>query len=101
MATKTVGTQASTSLVAIQWQPGGLNTTDLATINADIHSVTAVSNYKRIRIENGILYLPSRPVGDTGIPLVAGDWICVDTSTGWPTVVPNAVMTASTAWTHS
>lgn len=101
MATKTVGTNASTNLTAIQWQPGGLNKTDAATINALIHSVTAVSNYKRARFENGILYLPSRTPAETFIPLEPGDWIAVDASTGWPIVIPNAVMTASTSWTHS
>lgn len=102
MATKTVGTSLTTSLVAIQWQPGGLNPTDLATINELIHGVTAVTSYKTsARVENGILYIPLRSFSSEYITLTPGDWIAVDASTGWPVVIPKAVMDASTAWTHS
>lgn len=102
MATKTVGTALTTSLTAIQWQPSGMNITDLATIQELIHSVSAVVSYKKsCRIENGILYIPGRNPADPAIPLMAGDWIAVDASTGWVIVIPAAVMTASTAFTHS
>ena len=102
MATKTVGTVLTTSLVAIQWQPAGLNKTDLATINEAIYNVTDPLKLKNsARIENGWLYLPGRNPREQGIPLAAGDWICVDTSTGWVIVIPNAVMAVSTAFTHN
>ncbi len=102
MATKTAGTATSSGLTAIQWQPAGMNTTDLATINELIHGVADVVNLKRSSwIENGLLFIPSRNPKSDGIPLVAGDWICVDSSTGWVIVIPAAVMTASTVFTHS
>ena len=101
MTAKTTGTKATTSLTAIQWQPAGLNTTDWANLQELIKSPTAnVPLADSCRIENGILYYPGA-YRNQGIPLVAGDWICVD-GAGWPVIVPNAVMTnASTGWTHS
>lgn len=102
MATKTIGTSLTTSLVAIQWQPGGLNANDLATINELIHNVSDGQIRKRsCYVENGLLFIPARSISDEWITLTAGDWVAVDSSTGWPIVIPSAVMAASTAWTHS
>lgn len=100
MATKTLGTKATTSLTAIQWQPGGLSAADLATINELIRTPgnnASVAN--SCRIENGVLYVPGR--FDAPIQLVAGDWIAVD-ALGWPIIIPALAMTpGNSSWTHS
>lgn len=101
MATKTAGSKTTTNLTAIQWQPGGLSPTDLATINELIKSNS--SNNPPVdscRIENGFLFFPSH-VTAAGYRLSPGDWIMVD-ALGWPYVVPASNMAnAGSSWTHS
>ena len=99
MATKTAGSKATTSLTALVWQPSGMNTTDLATLNADIlNQVVGSPQGKRAWIENGILFLPD---GRGQIQLTPGDYIAVD-ALGWPIVIPVGNMASvSSSWTHS
>ncbi len=102
MALKTAGTNATNTLKAIQWQPAGMNQTDLAAFLALIRSsVTgaygAAATYAQGFIENGRLFLPDGCTPQ-GIQLTAGDWLMVD-GAGNVIVVPAS--TFATSWTHS
>src|SRR5665213_2337591 len=103
MALKTAGTKLTTGLQAIQWQPSGMNQTDLAALIALMRApVTgeygAAAATSCGYIENGLLYAPSTTEYNQGIKLHPGDWIMVD-GAGWPIVVPSAVF--ATSWQHS
>lgn len=95
MSTKTLGTNATSTLTAIQWYPGA-TPADLAAINAliapDITGQAEVPGYFEAQ---GFLNLPG---GRGQISLVAGDWVGVD-GAGWPVVVSNNII--ATSWTHS
>ncbi len=104
MALKTAGTELDSSLSAIQWQPAGMNQTDLASLMALIRnpvvgaygSLTATG---KAYVENGIFYFPNGPL-ENQFQLTPGDWICVDANTGWPVVIPDVVF-AGTVWDHN
>lgn len=95
MATKTLGTNATTTLTAVQWQPGMLPA-DLAAINALIvPDITGKPDLNSYFTAEGQLFLP----GGRGIVnLQPGDWIGVD-GAGWPVVVSGNII--STSWTHT
>jgi hypothetical protein len=102
MSTKTLGTTAQTSLVALQFQPY-LAPADLATINADIYQDSNPANNTTPTAAptslstSGILTFPGR---DGYIQLLPGDYIAVDPTTGWPIVV-SANCAANGAIVHS
>lgn len=96
MALKTAGTNLTTSLSALQWQPGGLNTTDLAAIAALI--TDSIGGIQPGSIADGYLYMPTKRAPQ-GIRINPGDWILVD-SKGYPLIVPNANFVGG-SWAHS
>lgn len=95
MATKTLGTNATTTLTAVQWFPGMLPA-DLAAINALIIGTASgiTDNFSHFEAA-GHLNLPG---GRGRIDLKPGDWVGVD-GAGWPVVVSNSII--ATSWTHS
>jgi hypothetical protein len=101
MATKTFGTSANNSLTALQYSAGAdMLDADIATICANIKD-DVLSGHLVIPgswSRNGLLYIPNRGV----LKLQPGDWIAVDTNSGFPIVVPNSVVGAGgTPWAHS
>lgn len=109
MATKTLGTNAQTTLTALAFQRGGMAAADVATIAAAIlddggetADVTGPFGstgkvWPDAFSTNGILYVPNRGL----LKVMPGDWVGVD-ATGWPILVSfAAIASGSTSWTHS
>lgn len=107
MATKTLGTSATTSLTAVlfSYAPATLSDADLATVCQAIRSQDNVAHPRAQQIgvggfsREGILYLPDNR---GSIIVRPGDYIAVDTnsSSGWPIVIPANAITNG-PWTHS
>lgn len=100
MATKTAGTNANNSCIALQFLPGlgsGMSAADIATMNQAIVAINRTLGPVGGRFDSsGILILPdSRGT----IQMRPGDWLLID-NVGWPFVVP-AYSIANGAWTHS
>ena len=102
MATRTLGTNATTSLTAVLYLPGynsGIAAADMATINNAIKSQLNVANPQAggsYFTSEGVLYLPDQ---QGMIRVNPGDFVGVDSS-GWPIVVSkNAI--ANGPWTHT
>lgn len=113
MSTLTLGTNATTTLTAIQFLYG-MNNADFATIKAAIlndgsqtgGSANAAPSAKPIYpgafSSTGRLYIPNRGV----LSVLPGDYVAVDAN-GWPILLSaNAIAggsspSASTSWTHS
>lgn len=111
MATITLGSTTTTALTALAWQPGGLATADIATIQLAILSDGNVtvgsgqwsqSDYPLGYIypgaldnNRGILTIPNRGQ----LKLLPGDVIAVDRS-GWPILIGSYAL-ANGNWTHS
>jgi hypothetical protein len=97
MATKTLGTAATTSLVAVQWTQA-LADADIATMAQGIID----DKYGSSRIfpgaftRSGFLYVPNRG----SLMLTVGDWIAKDAATGWP-ILLSAAAAAGAQWVHS
>ena len=102
MATKTLGTNATTSLnPALKFLPGygsGMSPADIAAIaqaiKNDLNPAHPVVNQQPFS-SNGLLYVPNRCV----LTMLPGDWVGVD-SQGWPVLI-SANSIANAAWTHS
>jgi hypothetical protein len=126
MATRTMGTAGTTTLVAVPWPdlPAGQATaaSDFAAISALIlddtpllwplgnagtangqnaTQIAAAQNRNRFGApsitNNGILYIPNRGY----LQLYPGDWIGVD-GFGWPILVSGrSIQTSTASWAHS
>lgn len=123
MATRTLGTAATTTLTAVPWPDlvPGLTTqaSDLAAINALIKDdrpllwpvgnagtangqnatqIAAAHNLMPTALSReGLLYIPNRGV----LKVFPGDWIGVDTF-GWPVLISgNSLQTSTASWQHS
>lgn len=101
MATKTLGTNATTSLTAIPWTNGFAQSSpaDYATIDAAIKD-DLLNTHPSIGSpwglgDNGFLYIPNRGY----LRVLPGDYVAVDNQ-GWPLLV-SAYSIANGAWTHS
>lgn len=100
MATKTLGTNAATSLTALPFLAGygsGMSKADIATIALAIKDDqgNAHSIWPQAFSANGQLFIPNRGV----LKILPGDYVGVD-SAGWPILV-SAYAIANAAWTHS
>lgn len=104
MATKTLGTAANNTLVAVAFSqdPSVLLPADLATINGHIlddlttgNPVASVSGIGGL-VRQGKLYVPNRG----SLIIYPGDYIAYDTTTGWPILV-SALAAAGASWVHS
>lgn len=103
MATKTLGTSATTTLVAVSFShaPATLSDADLATINQDILDDLNVAHPQAQLIGTGgfvragLLYVPNRGV----LKVFDGDYVGVDPN-GWPILVSKNSI-AGSGWTHT
>ena len=103
MTTATLGTNATSSLVAFVQNSSTMTVADLATINSHILDDLVNGNpkwptaYNRSFGNDGVLYVPNR-----GLLLVRpGDYVAYDAS-GWPILVSkNAIAFGSTSWAHN
>jgi hypothetical protein len=102
MATKTMGTAATTTLTAVQWLGGGGNLlpADIATIQQSILDDQTNTNpiWPGAWDTTGMLFVPNRGV----LRMLPGDWIAVD-STGFPILLSSlaAGSGGSGNWRHS
>lgn len=101
MSTKTLGTNGTTTLVAVSFSsaPATLSNADMATIAQNIKwdgvNGNAVEPGAFTRM--GLLFIPRRGV----LKVLPGDYVAYD-STGWPILVSsNSIADGSTSWTHS
>lgn len=107
MATKTLGTNATTSLTALQFQPGGMAAADVATIaNAIMDDFATAGGQPSAPVgaglgskekiwpgafsSNGLLYIPNRGV----LQMRPGDWVAVDAE-GFPFLIPFSSLPAT------
>lgn len=99
MATRTLGTNAATSLTAILYANGGagLLPADIATINANIKNdgINGLPLVPTGFDTKGLLYIPRRGI----LQILPGDFVAVD-SQGWP-VLLSANSAANGPWTHT
>lgn len=96
MATLTLGTNATTTLTALQYTRN-MTAADVATLQQAIKDDQNVAHpiFPGAFIQAGQLFIPNRGV----LQLIPGDYVGVD-SRGWPIVV-SADAIASGPWTHS
>lgn len=104
MATLTMGTAATTTLVAVAFSkaPSTLSDADLATINNAILDDRNVAHPPAHLIgtggftRDGLLYVPDRGV----LRVKTGDYVAYDPATGFPILV-SAAAAAGASWSHS
>ncbi len=93
MALNTFGSNATSTLSAMQWKPIGssANIANIAAIAANIKDDLNPASpiWPGAFAQNGILYIPNRGV----LKLRPGDWVAYG-STGWPILVNAAGKTA-------
>ena len=96
MATKTLGTAATTTLTALQYQ-SGMTPADLATINAGIlNDQVGKPAYANCFTTYGTLYIPNRGV----LQLIPGDYVAFDPATGFPILI-SATAAAGASYVHT
>jgi len=99
MATRTLGTAATTTLTAVPWNAAQtvLLPADLANVQQHIlNDLQPLDKSTNTWVSyNGLLMIPRRGQ----IRLMPGDWIAYD-STGWPIVLSSAAA-ASASWVHT
>jgi hypothetical protein len=108
MATRTLGTNLTTSLTAIQWAPSGagLLAADIGVImngilddSSPAHQQARILGTGGMDPGTGMITLP----GARGtIYPKPGDFIAIDSVSGWPILVSaNALNIGGTLWTHT
>ena len=101
MATITLGTNATTTLVALSWNSSLVSSqpTDLATIVEGIKAQNAVGRIASGAFNGatGMLHFPGRR---GFVNLLPGDYIAYD-AVGWPVIVSAYSIANSGGWTHS
>jgi len=97
MATVTLGTNATTSLVALAWNRMSA-IADVAAIAVAIKDDQNVNHpiWPGAFAKNGRLYVPNRGF----LNMLPGDYVAVDATTGWP-ILLSARAIASGPYTHS
>lgn len=97
MALLTAGTNAATSLAALAVSRN-MAVADIAAFAADVKDDQNSSHpvWPGAWELNGVLYVPNRGYLKT----LPGDYVMVDTTTGWPILV-SARAIAAGPWTHS
>lgn len=112
MATATAGTTANNSLTALQ-APGSYTRQDgtvfsVTALDADIATITQLIKDDQNPAQpinlpmqgwsrQGQLYIPNRG----WLKVFPGDYVCVDTQTGWPILVSNRAISANPSWVHT
>ena len=99
MATRTLGTNATTTLTSVSWanSGAGILPADLATVAQGIKNdaVNGLPIFPGSFSANGLLIIPNRGV----LQVLPGDFVGVD-SQGWPILV-SANSIANGPWTHT
>lgn len=97
MATRTLGTNANSSLTAIKFDQGVVDA-DFATIALGIKNdvINGQPVFPGAFSRKGLLYFPNRGV----LKVLPGDYVGFDSTTGWP-ILLSALAIASGPWTHS
>lgn len=96
-----MGTTAQTTLTAVKFAYAGLLPADIASIQTQIKDDSVPAANAPIypgafTPQSGVLYIPNR-----GFLMVKpGDYVAIDTTTGWPILV-SARAAASVAWVHA
>lgn len=98
MATRTLGTNATTSLTAVSFLPGMGNIAP-----ADMATMRAIKDDKNVThpviggafTESGLLVIPNRGL----LQVLPGDFVGID-SRGWP-ILLSADTAANGPWTHT
>ena len=97
MATRTLGTAATNTLVAM---PFGTDptTADIAKIMANIlnDQVNGSPRWPDAWSNTGLLYVPNRGV----LQALPGDYVAYDPATGWPILLSKKAA-AGVSWVHS
>jgi len=99
MATGTIGTAATTTLVTVPYSRGlGLSDIDIATIAEHILNDVNVSHpiFPGAFARTGLLYVPNRGV----LQALPGDYVAYDPATGFPYLI-SAGAAAGASWVHS
>lgn len=100
MATKAIGTNATTSLTyGLKFLPGygsGMSAADIATISEHIKDDLNPAHPLMPNgfSANGLLYVPNRGI----LKMLPGDYVAVDPTTGWPILI-SKYAAASGPWT--
>jgi hypothetical protein len=98
VATRTLGTNASTSLTAVVWNGMATATADVRALNQlirdDKNPRHSLSNQSGAFVKEGILYVPNR--GD--LKLFPGDVVAVDATSG-QVIVLTAYGLSAGPWT--
>jgi hypothetical protein len=96
MATRTLGTAATTTLTALQFV-AGMVPADLATMNAAIkNDIPAAPVQPNCFQTNGTLFIPRRGI----LQLIPGDFVAFDPATGWP-ILLSATAAAGASYVHT
>ena len=104
MATSTMGTTAQTTLTALPFNRSPVTAqANTSFADADFASINALilDDYTGLPIDycytkNGVLVIPRRGM----LKILPGDYIAVDTQTGWPILVSNKAASAA-GWVHT
>ena len=99
MTTKTLGTAAQTTLIAVQFQYGGILPADLAAIQTHIldDQITPQRIFQgAFTPGSGQLFIPNRGF----LKMLPGDYVGYDAATGWPILV-SAKAAAAAGWVHT
>lgn len=97
MTTKTLGTNANSSLTAINFGQG-VSDADFATMILGIKDDSINGNpvYPGAFSRSGRIFVPGRGI----LQAKPGDYVAFDSTTGWP-ILLSALAIASGPWTHS
>ena len=96
MATRTLGTAATTTLTALQYV-NGMVPADLATMNAGIlNDKVGMPPFPNCFQTNGTLLIPNRGI----LTLIPGDFVAFDPATGFP-ILLSAAAAAGASYVHT
>ena len=100
MATKTMGTAATTTLTAVAFNqdPSILSAADLATMVQAILDDQAAAQLSGVGgfVREGLLIVPNRGA----LKLYNGDFVAIDPATGFPILI-SALAAAGANWVHT
>lgn len=98
MATKTLGTAATTSLTAVAFSKA-LSAADVATIQQGIRNddINGRPVFPGAFSLSGLLYIPNRGI----LQVQDGDYVAFDAATGWPILVSATAAASNPQWVHS
>lgn len=97
MATITLGTAATTTLIGVSFLKG-MPAADVAAIANNIKNpdINGSPIFPGAFSNNGLLYVPNRGV----LKILRGDYVAYDPATGWPILVSSQAA-AGASWVHS